>query len=105
MGRVHRVQVIVDIEADAEPGVLTRYEVIGQTGSIYEKRPHIEIRPVYGNPGEEATQVFVNIDAMLIPVGNEQLVKIIEESLQSELPATERSTSAPIVLRELGAGA
>lgn len=100
MGKVHSVRVVVEIEADNEPGVLTRYEVNGAPGSIYQKRTHIEVKPIYGNPGEGPTQVQVTLDAMLIPVDNEQLLKITEEELQAALSGTPQT----ITLRELPAG-
>lgn len=97
MGSVKRVQLLVEVEADGEPGVITRYEVVGKTGSIYGRRTMLNIEPIYGNPGEAATQVKVQIDAMLIPIGSEQLVSITEhEEGAAPLPSGET-----IVLREL----
>lgn len=99
MGRVRRVQVIVEVEAG--DGVLTKYEVIGQTGAIYGKRTRIGVTPVYGNPGEAATQVHVEIDAMLIPIGSEQLVSITEHPLGPEELSAGADAPQTIVMREL----
>ncbi|AWN07716.1 hypothetical protein HOT31_gp045 [Microbacterium phage Hendrix] len=102
MGKVHRVQVIVEIEADNEPGILTRYEVIGKPGDIYSRRTRIGVTPHYGNPGEPATQVEVSIDAMLIPIGRDQLISITEEPLDDhELEGPAVST---VIARQLPPG-
>ncbi|QGZ16695.1 hypothetical protein PBI_DEWDROP_47 [Microbacterium phage Dewdrop] len=102
MGKVHSVRILVDIEADNEPGVLTHYEVIGKPGSIYGRKTHIEIKPHYGNPGEGPTQVEVHLDAMLVPVDHEQLLSIVEERLQAELERRQAQAAiqGPIVVRE-----
>ncbi|QNJ55933.1 hypothetical protein SEA_RASPUTIA_43 [Microbacterium phage Rasputia] len=87
MGRVRRVRLIVESEGAVgdEPGTVTTYEVIGQTGGIYGRRPYIKIDPIYGNPGEAATQVKVEIDAMIIPLGSEQLISIVEHVEQQAI--------------------
>ncbi len=98
MGKVLSMSFL--IEVDAGDGVMTRYEVRGLPGTIYNRKVHIDVEPIYGNPGEPATQVRVAIDAMLIPDGNYQLVSITEHPLpgENELPEGSRSIrlNAPV---------
>ena len=79
MGKVHAVRLIVEV--DAGDGVLTRYEVNGRAGTTWGRRTRMTITPHYGNPGMPATQVEVHMDAMLVPLDNEQLVSITEHPL------------------------
>jgi len=94
MAKVRRVEILVEVEVDDEPGKVTRYQVIGATGSIYRRNTHIEVKPHYGNPGMPATQVEVHIDAMLLPIGNETLVSIVVE----DAPVSDDRRLPPVVI-------
>lgn len=95
MGRIHKVKIFLEIESDNEPGVLSTYEVVGTPGDIYQRRTSVRVTPHYGNPGEGPTQVEVKIDAMLLPVGRDQLLTIRERAITPETPEIEE----PKVLR------